>query len=169
MKNRAQGMTLIELMIAILIVAILMSMAVPSFRQFAADSRTTAATSDLVTALNVARSEALRRGTQVVACASANLAQCSDSTTWSTGWIVFADEDGDGAVDADELVQTWTSPGGSIAVTSTANRAVYNSMGMATPAQEATFTIKLTGCTGEHAKQTVMSASGSLQTKKKDC
>jgi type IV fimbrial biogenesis protein FimT len=172
MKNRAQGMTLIELITAMLVLAILMSIAIPSFREFAADSRTTAATSDLVTALNMARSEALRRSSLVVACSSTDGAQCAGSNVWTSGWIVFADRNGDGNVNANELLQTWVMPSSQISVEADANRAVYNSMGMANlPGgnNRVTFTIKQTGCTGDRAKQTRMSLSGSLQTTKIAC
>jgi type IV fimbrial biogenesis protein FimT len=172
MKNRVQGMTLVELMIAMLVLAILMSIAVPSFRNFAADSRTSAATSDLVTALNLARSEALRRGTRVVACASEDLADCSDSDTWTTGWIVFADPNGNGDADAGELLQTWAAPQGQLEVEADADRAVYNAMGMANlpgGLSEVIFSIKKTGCSGTRAKRIRMSLSGSLQTTKVSC
>ena len=74
MNHRTAGFTLVELMIAVLILAILMAAAVPSFRDFAANSRTSAASSDLTTALSLARSEAVRRSGTVIACASADLA-----------------------------------------------------------------------------------------------
>jgi len=172
MKNRAQGMTLIELMTALLVLAILMSIAVPSFRDFASDSRTTAATSDLVTALNLARSEALRRATPVVACASTDLKDCSGDNDWTDGWIVFADRNGNGDVDADELLQTWTGPEGQIEARGNADRAVYNAMGMAQLQPglvEVAFDLQLTGCTGERRKHVTMSPTGSLRTTRVAC
>jgi type IV fimbrial biogenesis protein FimT len=169
MKNRSHGMTLIELLTAMLVLAILMGLAVPTFSDFAANSRTSAATSDLVTALNVARSEALRRSNLVVACASDDLADCSGATNWSGGWIVFSDANGDGNVDADELLQTWTGVQSGIETRATADRAVYNAMGMAQGAAGITFDIKKTGCSGPRAKRIVMSISGSLRTTKVAC
>ena len=173
MKNRSSGTTLIELLIAMLVLAILMAIAIPSFREFAADSRTTAVTSDLVTALNVARSEALRRSSLVVACASDDLATCSTSTTWTGGWIVFADQDGDGLVGAGDLLQTWPEGQAQIDATATADRAVYTATGMAQLPPglgQVQFDIKFTGCTsGDRAKRIVMSVVGSLQTTKVPC
>jgi type IV fimbrial biogenesis protein FimT len=170
MKNRALGLTLIELMVAILILAILMTAAVPGFRSITDSSRTSAATNDLVTALNLARSEALRRATPTVVCASADQASCSGSNTWTPGWIVFTDMNGDGDMGAgDVLLQTWRGPQGQMEVTGTASRATYNGMGMAQPAAAVTFTVKKTGCTGDKARRTVMSAAGSLQTTTVGC
>ena len=111
MKNRAQGMTVIELMTAMLVLAILMGIAIPSFREFSSNNRTVAATNELVTALNVARSEALRRATTTIVCASSDQATCSGSTTWTPGWIAFVDLNNNGVVDADELLQSWGGAG----------------------------------------------------------
>jgi type IV fimbrial biogenesis protein FimT len=173
MKNRAQGMTLIELMTAMLVLAILMGIAVPSFRDFASDSRTTAATTDLVTALNLARSEALRRATLVVACASDDdLKDCSDDKDWTKGWIVFADPNGNGKVDADELLQTWEGPSGQIEAQANADRAVYNAMGMAQlqpVLAEVAFDVQLYGFRGDRRKHVTMSPMGSLRTTRVVC
>lgn len=173
MKNRAQGMTLIELMTAMLVLAILMAIAIPSFRDFAADSRTSAVTTDLVTALNLARSEALRRSSNVVACASDDLASCSNSNAWDGGFIVFLDRNGNGAVDMNEpILQTWSESQTDIEARGNAPSAVYNSMGMAVlPPGNANLTlvVKRTGCSGDRAKQVQMSIMGSLQTTKVAC
>jgi type IV fimbrial biogenesis protein FimT len=154
------------------VLAILMGIAVPSFRNFASDSRTTAATSDLVTALNTARSEALRRATRVVACASEDLKECSGENDWTMGWIVFADPNGNGDVDADELLQTWAGPEGQIEATANADRAVYNAMGMAQLQPglvEVRFDVQLTGCSGNRRKHVTMSPTGSLRTTRVVC
>lgn len=172
MKNRSQGMTLIELITAMLVLAILVGMAVPSFRDFAANSRTTAVTSDLVTALNLARNEAIRRSSPVVACASTDQATCSTDKDWTAGWIVFADPDGDGIVGAGSLLQTWQQGQGQIEAKSNADRAVYNGMGMAVlppGLAEVTFDVKLTGCSGPKKKHVAMSQMGSLRTTKIAC
>jgi type IV fimbrial biogenesis protein FimT len=172
MKKRSQGMTLIELLIAMLVLAILMSIAVPSFREFAADSRTSAVTSDLVTALSLARSEALRRANLVIACASTDLAGCSGANDWSPGWIVFSDPNGNGTVEAGELLQTWEGNQTGITAAANADRAVYTGMGMSRlppGLPSVTFDIRHSGCSGPRARQVVMSISGSLQTTKIAC
>jgi type IV fimbrial biogenesis protein FimT len=56
---------------------------------------------DFMTALNLARSEAVKRGRPVTVCRSTDGASCSGSgVNWETGWIVFTDANGDGVVDA---------------------------------------------------------------------
>jgi type IV fimbrial biogenesis protein FimT len=173
MKNRCRGMTMIELMTAMLILAILMGLAVPSFRQFAADSRAQAASSDLTTALSTARSEALKRSTRVIACATTDGTTCANSTDWTTGWLTFVDLNGDNLVNAGELIHVWPPlQGGNLSATSTATRAVYNSQGMAQlPGGTAsvTFTITPSGCIGDRIRETKMALSGSLQSYKLAC
>lgn len=64
-KCRRAGFTLIELMIVIALVAIVATVAVPSFNQLIENNRLTAATNDLVGVVTFARSEAIRQGRSV--------------------------------------------------------------------------------------------------------
>jgi type IV fimbrial biogenesis protein FimT len=170
MKNRAQGMTIVELMIALLILSILMGLAIPSFREMTSNSRTTAAINGLVTAMTLARSEALKRASPAIVCASADSLTCSGANDWATGWLVTSDTNGDGAVDANEIIQTWPSlDAGMTASTVASDRVVYSAMGMAQPAAAITFQVQAPHCTGNHRSQTVVSAAGSLQTSKIAC
>lgn len=86
-----RGFTLIELMVAVAILAILLAVGVPSFQSFIASSRLTTANNDLVGAITLARSEAIRRGSRVTVCKSANSTACTDDGGWQQGWIVFID------------------------------------------------------------------------------
>jgi type IV fimbrial biogenesis protein FimT len=61
MKNRL-GFTLIELLITIVVLAVLLTLAAPSFRDVIQNNRVTAQANELVSALNLARSEAVKRG-----------------------------------------------------------------------------------------------------------
>ncbi len=77
---RARGFTLIELMVVVLIMAILATMAVPSFQTMIQQNRINGYTNELVSALSVARSEAVKRGVSVEL-----LAQGADV---SMGWVI---------------------------------------------------------------------------------
>ena len=93
-----KGFTLVELMVTLTIAAILLTMAVPSFSEFVKNNRLVTQTNDLVTTLNLARSEAIKRGDRVTVCKSSDQLSCSGSGSWDQGWIVFADVAGDGVV-----------------------------------------------------------------------
>jgi len=95
------GFTLVELLITIVVVSILLATGVPSFMEFIKNNRLSTQANDLVISIQVARSEAVKRGTGSVICASTDQATCSASDDWTTGWIVFSDIGQDGSVDLD--------------------------------------------------------------------
>jgi type IV fimbrial biogenesis protein FimT len=91
MHNRPEyssGFTLMELMVTITIAAILLGAAIPSFTSIITSNRLTTYANELVTALNYARSEAVKRGIQVTVRSK------GASTHWESGWDVFVDING---------------------------------------------------------------------------
>lgn len=100
---------MVELLITVAIVAVLASMAVPSFRTMLVKRSVDAAADTLVSDLRFARSEAVKRSSQVTVCAASNGTSCTGTgALWKDGWIVFVDFDGDGSVDAgdgDQIVR----------------------------------------------------------------
>ncbi len=87
-KNKSQGFTLVELMVTIAILAILSSIAYPSFENSLLNSRQTSQFNTLLAALQHARSEASSRNTQVTICGSSDQLTCNDPD-WSDGFIIF--------------------------------------------------------------------------------
>jgi type IV fimbrial biogenesis protein FimT len=105
-KNTHQGFTLIEVLTILLVVAILASVGLPSMTRMLEGNRLSVNTNRLVSSLYVARSEAIKRNIQMVIC-TRNIAgnACGGAGVyWDKGWIVFVDNDGDGASDAGEEI-----------------------------------------------------------------
>lgn len=90
-KNQ-KAFTLIELMVTLSILAIVMALAIPSFKSSVANNRSAGAGGELVTALNIARGEAIKRGSYVTICASDNGTSCLSAGNWAKGWLIFADD-----------------------------------------------------------------------------
>jgi type IV fimbrial biogenesis protein FimT len=84
-----QGFTLIELLTSLMVAGILVSIAVPAFNSFLQNDRMTGQANSLVTSLNYARSEAVKRASSngIIVCPSADNANC-DAGPWTEGWIV---------------------------------------------------------------------------------
>lgn len=100
---KSLGFTLIELIVTISIVAILVGMALPGFTSIISSTRLTTYANELVASLNLARSEAVKRGVQV-----SIRRKGSTSQNWDSGWDIFTDVDGDGVFDAaDTLLKTY--------------------------------------------------------------
>lgn len=107
--QRASGFTLLELIITIIVLSIVASFAVPSFRETIMNNRLTAQINEASSLISYARSEASKLQSGVVTvCSSTDSASCSGNAAWETGWIVFRDIDGDRTVDTadgDELLK----------------------------------------------------------------
>ena len=101
--RRDDGFTLIELMIAIALVAILLATAVPALDDFTNDARQTGAINDFISSIHLARNTAITTNSRVTMCASASGTNC-ELTSWDSGWIVFGDLNNNGAVDAGENI-----------------------------------------------------------------
>jgi type IV fimbrial biogenesis protein FimT len=102
-KRTNAGFTLVELIITLVIATVLVVVGVPSMRSFIQDSRIITASNELITALNYARSAAIKRFTEVTLCPSDDGATCT-ATDWESGWLVFLDGDTQGEVDADDEI-----------------------------------------------------------------
>ncbi len=95
-RGQTSGFTLLELMVTVAILAIGAAIAAPSYSAMLKSNRTRSVASELLAALNLARSEAARRGQWVSICKSSDGSTCAGSNTqWDSGWIVFVNENND--------------------------------------------------------------------------
>ncbi|HEY8100877.1 MAG TPA: GspH/FimT family pseudopilin [Burkholderiaceae bacterium] len=94
---RLAGFTMTELMVTLSIAMILLMIGVPSFCAVIRNQKITTAANDFFMAINLARSEAIRRGVRVDLVPS-------DGGDWSKGWIIFIDKNNNQIADAGEEV-----------------------------------------------------------------
>ncbi|MGP1667060.1 MAG: GspH/FimT family pseudopilin [Rhodanobacter sp.] len=88
--NRQRGFSLLELMITITVAAILLVIAVPSFRDVIHRNQVSSASNALLAGLSYARTEAVNRGQIVSMCPSSDGAACTkDGQTFGAGWLVY--------------------------------------------------------------------------------
>jgi type IV fimbrial biogenesis protein FimT len=159
---KCSGFTLVELMITLAIAGILVGVGIPSFNSTISSSRLTSYANELVTALNLARSEAVKRGVQVTVSRKG-----STSAQWESGWNVFVDFNGNevlddtnstpcelnnnGSLKEDCLLRTYDAlPGGYTLRTGNStykDYAAYSSSGLTTVVVGDTFTL----CSGSGA------------------
>ena len=91
MSNK--GFTLIELMITLVIAAILLTTAVPSFEALITNNRLSTQANAFIGALYLARAEAIKRNLDVTVCKSGDGQNCSNNASgFEQGWIVFVDK-----------------------------------------------------------------------------
>lgn len=98
--SRSRGVTMVEIIITLAIVAILTVIAVPSFTGTIQRARTLSEANSLVNDIQYARGEAIKRGLPVSLCASKDGAVCTGANAWDVGWIVFTDVNNSGTVDS---------------------------------------------------------------------
>lgn len=109
------GFTLIEIMVCIAILGFLIAIAMPSFSNTITRYRISAIRDELTASLQMARSEALRRGTQIIIMR--NTANCvfdmPDSQDWHCGWRLVVDSNNNSSVNAtEEVIQNIRLPTG---------------------------------------------------------
>lgn len=102
--NKQSGFNLIELMIAVVVLGVILAVGIPNFNNLVENNRITATTNDLVTALNMARSEAVKRGTDIDFVQTGN--------DWSDGWEVREHGSNDDA----GLIRVWQGPQHNVAI-----------------------------------------------------
>ncbi len=169
MKNQA-GFTLVELMITVAIVMIVMSIAVPSFTTTIQNNRITTQTNKLISALHLARMEAIHRGTSVSICASSNQSSCSGSNDWSVGWIVYEDSLTSGTTTTvNDVIRVWGSLDGNPSVTASNNAKFIRYQANGTLGAGRTITHEISDCADTQKRIISISAAGRASSSPASC
>lgn len=109
-----QGFTLIELMMAVIIVGVLVAVAVPSFDNTMKKNRVETQLREFASHLKLARSESVSVQRPITICHLDSAFTCDGQ--WSTGWTVFFDDDRDGILEtpATDTVKVSTGVGNNV-------------------------------------------------------
>lgn len=94
----ARGVTFVELLITVSIVAIITIFAVPYFKNMMMDKRMMTARDALINGLNYARNTALTQNATIQACPIGASGSTTCGTNWSTGFMIISQPASGGAV-----------------------------------------------------------------------
>jgi len=169
---RETGFTVIELMITLVVVGILLATALPHLETFTKNNRLVSQTNDFVAAVQLARSEAVKRGVNTVVCASADQANCSgNAADWQSGWLVFSDFNLDGTVDPgpdailcepteDCVMRTNAALSYNTSMTTSATRLRFLPTGLASNGGNVTFNLVARDCHIDQARKITVTSQG---------
>ncbi len=155
MVYKARGFTLVELMVTLSVAAILLTLAVPSFTEMVANNRMSTNANQFVTAMNFARSEAIKRNTAIDVTATGG--------AWSNGWTVTVNSDG-------TVLNTYDALAGSVSFTSAGSNTAfqYQASGRVTPAAGDTLTL-CDDRAGETGRTITVTNTGRVATANNPC
>ena len=153
------GFTLVELLVTVTVAAILLGYGVPGFRDLIRNSRASAAANEIVTALQYARSEAVRRGAAVDVCRS-NAAgnACENGTNWRTGWRVMQGV---------TLLRAGPAAGDATTVTGPATNVQFRASGV--PVAAAAFSVVPDGCHDDGQRSITVALTGRIAVARTGC
>lgn len=137
-----RGFTIVELAVTLVMVAIVVTTALPSMRGLILNNRLKTETGEFLTALYFARSEAVKRKTSVTICPSTNAKDClagASMSDWRRGWVVRT---------TSEVLRAKSSIETDIAITGTVTSIVFTATGTGNLASAGSFSL----CSGDVAQ-----------------
>lgn len=160
-RRTMSGLTLLELLVVMAISGVMATIGVPSFRDLIQNNSMTSHANQLVSSLHLARSEAVKRGI------NSGLMSLDDSS-WSKGWTVWADTNGDGVINAgEEKLREVAEMEGNISAASIENLKVIAYKADGTAAQSTT--VRLCYDNTDKGRLVEVAPNGRIATTTKSC
>lgn len=122
-QSTMSGFTLLELMITLVVMAVFAGMAVPSLSTLVQNNRLEAEQMDFMSALSMARSEAIKRGVPVMLRASTPVVEGNE---FGNGWSIWVDSNNDGVFQpATETIKVHQAVSGDLKVSSSVTQMTF--------------------------------------------
>jgi type IV fimbrial biogenesis protein FimT len=100
----SHGLTALDLVITLAIIALGMATALPALKEFSLNQRMKSSLATVHAGLALARNEAINHSGRVVMCPAINGDECGDVGEWHEGWIIFLDRNDDREHQPDEAL-----------------------------------------------------------------
>jgi len=152
-RHCASAFTLVELITAVAVLAVLVALAVPNFNDATLSARLNGFANGLVASAQVARSEAIKRNETIRLCASDDGATCAASGGWEQGWVVLTDDDA--------VLQVQQALPSEFNVTQAGGTAPLNFLGTVVGTTTATLTVCRSSPVGNEERVVTISGTGS--------
>jgi prepilin-type N-terminal cleavage/methylation domain-containing protein len=162
-NDQQSGFTLIELMVTVLVGGIVLAIGLPSFADFTKSNRLAAQANSVLTALHLARNEAVNRGHNM------RVLPIAASTDWAPGWQVRLDVDNDGVTDAEDTVLRNYDATKKATLVGDADNVTYQSSGFVTTTSATSITLTADQCTAEDIRVISVKLSGLVSSARQAC
>lgn len=132
--RRKKGFTLVEMVVTVLIAAVIIAFAVPSFRNMVISNRLTTAANDVVDAINTARVEAIKRNGNVQLCSNSSSLNTTDTLgsncATNAGAVYGVSVDSSGATVVDQVRSSFTGIASPLKINGDFTALRFNGQGM---------------------------------------
>ena len=91
--SNSRGMTLLELLTSLFIIAIVTTLGVPSIQSILNYNRVATSINTLSRSIAFGRIQAVNHNRHMVMCKSSDQRNCTNKGSWQQGWIIYEDDD----------------------------------------------------------------------------